>query len=221
MANEPFQLKKTIQGARFIFDVALNQWDLDAVAGSTISNWERTSGHGFVSQEIIDIAGLSKQELTLFFGSQGLQRPLPYTTDILVTPIGGAGLVDIFIVSDVPLGDVTSATHTSWSAGFASSPDDALNTKFAVGKVMVQSNNTPITMIESDAWNFGSGDPTASDKLYLYRWVYFTSAAGIALNNNIIVIPDLRYMANGITTKEPELQHINRLRLSYEQQQRI
>jgi hypothetical protein len=220
MANEPFQLKKIIQGGRFVFDQALNQWDLDPAYPSLNSNWERTAGHSFVSQETIDIAGLSKQELTLFFGGQGLQRPNPYTTDMLVTPTGGAGVIDVFIVSDVPLGDATSAAHTSTYAGFNQSTDDALNTKFAQGKVMVQSTSAPITMIESDTWNFGSGDPTASDRLYLYRWLLFTSAAGIAINGNFIFIPDLRYIANGITTKEPELQHINRLRLSYEQQQR-
>jgi hypothetical protein len=74
-------------------------------------------------------------------------------------------------------------------------------------------------MIESDQWNFGSGEPTASGDLYLYRWVTITSNAGIALNNNVITVPDMRYVATGIAAKEPDLVHINRLRLAYEAQQ--
>ena len=164
------------------------------------------------------------QELTLFFGSQGLQRSSTYFTSITPLPVGGGRVSDIFIVSDVPLQDVgalgTPSLATSTQAGFNASPDDALNTKFARGSVMVQSTNTPGVMIESDTWNFGSNDPTASDSLYLYRWVGLVTS-GIPQNNDTITIPDLRYIATGITTKEPDLIHINRLRLSYEQQQRV
>jgi len=221
MANEPFQIKKTIDGAAFSYDQVSNKWDIDAsLPLYPPSNWEVIDSATFLSREIIDLAGLSKQELTLFFGSQGLQRAFLYSTSVIPSPAGGGGCADIFIVSDVPLGDI-DATPFSMFAGFNISPDDFLNTKFAQGRVMTQSTNTPLTMIESDAWNFGSGDPTASDKLYLYRWVLILSNAGVALNGDTLTIPSVRYLASGITTKEPELQHINRLRLSYEQQQRI
>jgi hypothetical protein len=41
------------------------------------------------------------------------------------------------------------------------------------------------------------------------------------VNGNFIFVPDVRYIANGVATKEKELVHINRLRNSYEQQQRV
>jgi hypothetical protein len=217
--DRPFALKKVIEGARFIFDEALNVWNIEAPTGH---NWNAISAHNFLSEEILDVAGLSKQDLTLFFGAQGLQRALPYTTDVVVTPDGGAGLLDIFIVSDVPLAHPQNIfPPTSFTAGFPTSADEALNTKFARGRAVVQSNSAPITMIESDTWDFGSNSPTAGDRLYLYRWILITSAAGIVMNGNFIFVPDVRYIANGITTKEKDLVHINRLRTSYEQQQRL
>jgi hypothetical protein len=218
--DKPFELKKVIEGARFIFDEALNVWNIEAQTGT---NWEAISAHNFLSEEILDIAGLSKQELTLFFGAQGLQRPLPYTTDIVVNPLGGAGLIDIFIASDVPLTNPQGIAppSVSFTAGFPTSADEARNTKFARGRAVVQSTSAPITMVESDTWDFGSNSPTASDKLYLYRWILITSVAGIAVNGNFIFVPDVRYIANGVATKEKELVHINRLRNSYEQQQRV
>jgi len=220
--NEPFEIKKSIDGAHFIYDQASNTWAVnpDSVL-YTGANWQALSASTFLSQETLDISGLSMQELTLFFGSQGLQRSFLYSTTILTTPTGGGGCVDTFIVSDVPLGDATGATPFSEFAGFNVSPDDYINTKFAHGRVMVQSTNAPLTMIESDQWSFGSGEPTASDSLYMYRWVSILSNAGVALENDSLSVPDLRYVATGITTKEPDLMHINRLRLSYEQQQRV
>jgi len=219
MADEPFEIKKTIDGGTFIYDIATLEWNVRIAP-----NWTKVSGGTFLSEETLDIAGLSMQELTLFFGSQGLQRSTTYFTSMTPLPTGGGRVIDIFIVSDVPLQDVgalgTPSLGTSTEAGFNVSPDDALNTKFARGSVMVQSSNTPGVMIESDTWNFGSNDPTASDSLYLYRWVGLVTS-GIPVNLDTITIPSLRYIATGIATKEPDLIHINRLRLSYEQQQRV
>lgn len=221
MADDPFQLKKTIDGGTFIYDIATLSWTIRV---GTAPNWTKVSGNTFLSEEKLDIAGLSMQELTLFFGSQGLQRSTSYHTTITPLPIGGARALEIFIVSDVPLQDVgalgTPSLGTSTQAGFNISPDDALNTKFARGSIFVQSTNTPGVMIEADTWDFGSNDPTAADTLYLYRWISFVTS-GIPINNDTISVPSLRYIATGITTKEPDLIHINRLRLSYEQQQRV
>lgn len=221
MSNEPFELKKTIEGARFIYDQASNNWAVDGINDViyTGSNWEKLDAATFLSRETLDIAGLSMQELTLFFASQGLQRSFCYVTNVTASPAGGAGCIDVFIVSDVPLGDADTATPFSEFAGFSKSPDDYINTKFAQGRVMSQSTSTPLTMIETDGWNFGSGEPTASGDLYLYRWVTITSNAGIALNNNFLAVPDMRYVATGIAAKEPDLVHINRLRVAYEAQQ--
>jgi hypothetical protein len=220
MNNEPFELKKTLEGARFIYDQSTNDWTVDPTdVIYTGSNWEKLAAGTFLSRETLDISGLSMQELTLFFASQGLQRSFCYVTTVTASPAGGAGCADVFIVSDVPLGDATTATPFSEFAGFSKSPDDYINTKFAQGRIMTQSTSTPLTMIESDQWNFGSGEPTASGDLYLYRWVTITSNAGIALNNNVITVPDMRYVATGIAAKEPDLVHINRLRLAYEAQQ--
>jgi len=219
MSNEPFEIKKTINGATFIYDQASNSWSVSVdTTLYTGANWEVLTASSFLSREILDISGLAKQELTLFFASQGIQRSYLYATTVIASPTGGGGLIDVFIVSDVPLGDPTGSTPFSQFAGFSKSPDNYINTKFAQGRVLVQSTSTPLVMMESDQWNFGSGEPTATDKLYLYRWVSILSNAGVALEANLIHVPDQRYVATGITTKEPELIHINRLRLSYEQQ---
>jgi len=222
MTDRPFRITKVLDGAQWIWDQVGLKWDIDPTYefGSG-NNWDVISANLFLSREILDVAGLSTEDRTLFFGNQTLQKSLPYTTTVTASPAGGGSVLDIVIVSDVPLGDAEDATPLSLMAGFNMSPDNYENTKLGNGVVYVQSTNAPLTMVQSDAYNFGSGDPTASDRLYLYRWVSIISGATIAGPGDLLSVPDIRYLASGISTQEPDLVYINRLRLSYEQSQTV
>jgi len=222
MSDKPFRITKVLDGAQWVWDVPGNKWDIDPTyeLGSG-NNWEVLGASLFLSRETLDIAGLSVEERTLFFGTQTLQKSIAYTTSITASPAGGGSLSDTIVVSDVPLGDADGATPLSILAGFNMSPDNYENTILGNGTVYVQSTNAPLTMMQSDAWNFGSGDPTATNQLYLYRWVNIISGFGVANAGNLISVPDVRYVATGMSTQEPDLVYINRLRLSYEQSKTV
>lgn len=221
MSDRPFRITKVLDGGNWQWDALGNKWDIHPGELAVSNNWEVLNTKLFLSRESLDVAGLSVEDRTLFFGTQNLQKSMAYSSTITVSPAGGATVIDIVVVSDVPLGDADGTTPFSLMAGFNLSPDNYENTKLGAGAVYVQSTNAPLTLLQSDSWNFGSGDPTATDKLYLYRWVSIESGFGIAAAGNLVSVPDIRYSATGMTTQEPDLVYINRLRLSYEQSQTI
>lgn len=230
MSDLPFRITKTIDGATFYYDAAATTWEVSygTEAGPYLpsQNWIKLGVRNvFLSEERLDVAGLSKQELTLFFANQMIQRAGPYISSVAIDPLlGGALIQDTIIVSDVPLGAADTFTPlgqgpNSMQAGFNNSPDDYLNTKLAMGSTWTQSSTSPLVMISSDNYEFGSGDPTATDTLFLYRWVVLD--VPVPAGSDACQVPSIRYTATGMSTKEPDLVHINRLRLSYEQAQTV
>ncbi|AXQ65387.1 MAG: hypothetical protein [Circular genetic element sp.] len=229
MSDAPFRITKVIDGATFYYDAVGATWEVSygTEAGPYLpsNNWIKLGAtNNFLSEERLDLAGLSMQELTLMFANQRIQRSGPYVSTVTIDPAqGGALIIDSFVVSDVPLGAADTFTPlgqgpNSIQAGFNNSPDEFINTKLAIGSSWTQSTTSPLVMLSSDNWEYGSGDPTASDMLYLYRWVQLTVPG--PSGSDACQVPSIRYTATGMTTKESDTVYINRLRLSYEQVQR-
>jgi hypothetical protein len=163
----------------------------------------------------IDISGWTKEGLTAFFAGLYLQRPLPYSSNYTVDPnLGGAVIQDIVIVTDVPINNPLA--NTALSAGFPDDPSDYMTVKLGTGSQRVQTISAPSNLVENDSWNYGSADPTASDTLYVYRYVIVSVPQPIPLLDAVILFPCLRLVAEGIATQEPEYVYLTRLRRSYE-----
>ena len=62
--------------------------------------------------------------------------------------------------------------------------------------------------------SFGSGEPSASDNLYTYCMVKFSSIAGQEEEDNMF-IPGRRFLLGGAAVAESELEYVMRLRRSY------
>jgi hypothetical protein len=60
---------------------------------------------------------------------------------------------------------------------------------------------------------YSSLEPTAADKLYCYRVIYISSARGEGISG---FIPASRVILPGTITEEPQLEHMMRLKRSYE-----
>jgi len=193
-----------------------------SIAPITIGGWEKLNSTGlFFRSDEIDLQGIMREEKTLFFASNYTQRADPYQSGLEVnTTFGGVEIIDRMIVSDVPLKDIRNAPVASIRAGFGSSPDDYMTVKLAEGVVFVQTINAPNTMVMTDSYSFASGDPTASDKLYLYRWVQISRNLNIVVpEDTTVIVPAKRYVATGISTEEPELVWMMRLKRSFEIQE--
>jgi len=88
---------------------------------------------------------------------------------------------------------------------------------FGQGVLLTQNLNAPLQMTVTDSWSFGSGEPSASERLWLYRLFYITKPT-LTVGDGI-QFPEIRYVAQGIAAEEDDYVYLNRLRRSYELQQ--
>ena len=168
---------------------------------------------GFILQTQIDIAGWTKEGLTAFFASMFTQRSGPYRSGGAIVPTDTLSGQDWLIITDVPLDPLNL---TVMEAGFPSHASDYMSVKYAQCRIYTETT-TSLQMIQSDAFDFGSGSPTASGTLYVTRIVI--PDMKVALGGKGVTFPQLRFIAEGVATAEPEFVYLNRLRRSYELQQ--
>lgn len=179
---------------------------------------DTTTSFMAMCEKEIDISGWTKEGLTAFFSSIYTQRATPYVSSYTVGPQGGAVAQDIIVCSDIPLNDPTNVQRPGAVAGFQYTADDWMAVKYQVGSQRTQTINAPGNMVENDAWSGGSGDPTASGTLWLYRFIIISWPV-IPATKEYVQYPELRFVAEGIATEEPEYVYLTRLRRSYELQQ--
>ena len=227
MSDEPFRITKTIDGATFYYDGPGTTWEVSYGLPGSLSpyypghRWEKLgASETFLSRDQIDLAGFSSDERTLFFATQLIQRAAPYSSTVMVDPnIGGALVSEFVLITDIPLANPINGgvpPFNAQTAGFNNTEDEYTNVKLAIGTMWSQTTTSPLGLVNADRWEFGSGDPTASDTLYMYRYVTLT--AGVPAPSDAISIPAVRYVATGVSTQESDLVYVNRLRRSYEQQ---
>jgi len=217
---KPFRIIKQLNALNLNAGASPNDWNITALATSGFVNegWSKISGNTFLQQQTIDLHGLTAQEKTMFFSTQFLQRPHQYETDAAFAASGGMTIWDQIVVSDVPLANPEVPVGNqlpSIFAGFDVSADDYITVKLAEGVILAQNNAIPLVLSIVDSFSFGSGDPTASNKLYLYRWATINTSLPIAIGGRV-TIPPLRYVGLGVTTKEKELVWMQRLKRSFE-----
>lgn len=213
MSDQSFRLTEYFPSVSLTWSGAA--WEADdtsyvAVVAGSSSYWM------FSSQ--IDVGGWTKRELTAFFANQYTQKAGSHLATGAVDPaLGGIEGTDKLIVTDVPLSESTASLTTLRSAGFMDNPSDYMTIKFMEGTALVQTSNAPNVMSLNDRYQCGSGDPTAAGTLYCYRILDITKAVGPSfVAGDAVRFPQMRYVAEGISAKEPPWIHIDRLRRSYE-----
>ena len=166
----------------------------------------------FLSSRQIDMAGLSVEEKSLFFEAASIQTPTYTCSQSGTNPGDNIQIVDA--VSTIPL-DVENNVFDPVFLGFGFPGSDLGNNEHIVyGRFQRWSTDVdhaqlfPV-MIESNT--FGSMEATASDTLYLYRWVYFT-----AVNIGTGSVGPARVMFGINAKQEPTYQQLMRMRRSYE-----
>lgn len=217
MTERPFNIKEYIPYIEIKRNVSNDGYEQDLTkSGAPYTQlYDTATSAAWFLRSKIDVGGWTRDELTGFFASQFLQRTVSYNVVGLVDAVlGGMSGEDIVIVSDVPL----DTDNSLWfHAGFPRADSDWMTIKFAEGIQKVQTSTSPVIMTTNDAWSFGSGEPTATDFLYVYR--YITVRKNLPGPTDIMHFPTLRYVAVGIATDEPDHVYVNRLRRSFELQQ--
>ena len=206
MPKEPkaHQLYKQVPGSSFIY----NQTIPTPVGSSATNGWDILPGAPSdvaVYRTYIDLAGWSKQALTTFTQGVDVQKSLiPIKTGTVI------GLYEIdFLttrrITDNELLDIFSMP------GFLSSTVDLMEVIYGERMYYAENQQVTGTFVQISGETFGSGNPTATDKLHWTRLVVPHQPA----ENDIIYMPETNLVVQAMTAEEKDLVWMERLRRSY------
>lgn len=212
--------------------------------------WTPSSNlYGVFWEGSIDLSGLMADDRTLFTTAATIQESGPIKTQpayTFPTPYvpNDFYFVTVDIVSDVPLSkqEVSKAISGITAPGFIGNDITSEWEQIIYGrrttqvmrqKVIPELNPIDPTAptiyhVHNNLWcdpvseyTFGSGAPTASRKLYLYRMVSQQRTVYTFGPGGQIDIPSSRFVIGGFTAKEGDLSHLMRMSRSFEHAQRV
>jgi len=170
------------------------------------------------TEQYFDLSGYELDDLTLAIMDAKVQDPGVYTY---------SGNEDIFICYDIYSQERLSEddlkliksnhTTTTMSApGMSEGPLDRSQIVFGLSRVFAR--NTTVTglqtlMLNARTVRFGSGNPTAVQKLWAYRIIVFLQTPA---NEDTLVIPASTLVLVAQIVQEDDLPYMMRLKRSYE-----
>jgi len=191
---------------------------LGPISGS-FANWQALVNLPVIYNEnYLDLSGYELDDLTLIPSSVTVQDPGVYLY---------SGQGHVFCVYDIlsqerltvaqidQLGEL-NRTNRQAGPGMPGGPLD--REQIVYGLYRFFSNNTtqtgmPQLMLNARTVRFGSGQPTAVQKLWAYRIVIFADSPAA---DDTVVIPACTFVLNAEIVKEKELSYMMRLKRSYE-----
>jgi len=206
---------------------------MEAGAWPPYNGWESITPSGLGGdllcwQGRLDLQANFKQELTFFPTGQTIQEPGIFVGELEGS--SGTYLEVLEIVSQVPLGLQTIADE--WS-GFGIAPTRSVpsflestssHEDILVGRyrtLLASTVSSDTTMYNTaKTQNFGSGEPTATDELYIYVLVRLSGLLDPEAENALRV-PERRFVIAGLLAEEPDLEYMMRLKRSFELQEKV
>lgn len=190
-------------------------WTLDAAQSG--EGWKSLPPNGFYNEQILDLAGLSQEQKTVFFNGIAQQE---LGNPVVLGGAAGDGLHVIDVISSIPLSE-TSITAMLTYGNFSSGLGIPVPT---FEQTIYMNVRDFVVDVDTAAWGYmvlvssnqlGSLQPTASDRLYCYRAMYFNqNFTGTASGLNSV-----RYVIGANPEEEKEYQYLMRLKKSYDLQQ--
>jgi len=159
-------------------------------------------------QGYIDLAGWSKQDLTMFTQAVDIQKCFMSRND------GAAGSLPV--VKEIDLVTTRKLTRAeiveeSTLPGFEGNTVDLMEVIYGLRRTLVFNANIAREYVIADVETFGSGNATAMDKLHWTRIIQFSIVGPAA---NLYVYPTNMLVA-AVTMHEKDLVWLERLRRSY------
>jgi len=174
-----------------------DNWEIVIVPTGTLQTW--------VYRGYIDLAGWTKEDLTLFTQAVDVQNALP--------PTLSPGIVKLNIqdyVTTRRLTDAECGPEFSPKAGFHDSTMDLMQVVY--GEWRSWSNSSEVgTAVSTSGDTFGSGNPTAMDKLHITRVISVLQSG----DDDGFSVPAANYVIGAVTKEEKDLVYLERLRRSY------
>ena len=162
-------------------------------------------------QGYIDLSGYTREDRTFFPGVPIAQDGgyygmsagtyLAMYTMITQSPIDETSMLSNTLDFTVPgfLGSTTNPDQVTWGIGSTMAPGSTHNNLLSV----------------QDAWSWGTGNPTATDRLYIYKFAHvITETEDVSVQ-----LPPTHILVPGMVEGEADLVYMQRLRRSFELQQ--
>lgn len=188
--------------------------------------WVKIAANNFFligNEQYIDLNGLNIDDKTVFFDAITVQSPLPPIIEKKspVSPAipAGASIIIHDIITSVPLAlDDNTPAQLGYGIGY-------MQSQYDFEHVIYYRSQTWATDVDyagnicnlTHQSQSGSGMPTASDRLYCYRFVQWSPQVQ---NAKVTIMPS-RFVLGVQASKENDLTYIYRLKRSYELQQRF
>lgn len=205
------------------YDLVATTWNVSTEFGG---QWEQamaqpnafqTFAPSLIHSSTIDLSGLEGPGKNLTFFPQGFALQEPGYVFFTSSVNQWIGVYDV--VSTVPFTNQQLAdmyTHNS-APGMADMPGDWDRVCYGRQRLMsgmAAGAGSPAIanmMFTQNSNLFGSGEPSAVSKLYIYRVV----TTVLPDNGALLVLPGLRLAVGGIIAPESELVHLDRMYRSY------
>ena len=210
MAKEHGLIQMTLGGAP-------NQYSIT----SNLSGWTQPyPPQGvFMSKNYFDLAGLSMREKTLFFKGATVQQ--------WANPSGTAlAAGDLCIITDVMSSSPMTDNELNGFATYGNfaGPGTTLSSGLTFEQTIYARRREYAVSLDLAAWGsmqlvsddqLGSMSPTASDRVYSYRYIFIQLAG----TNKELNVFGCRHLLSAEAKEEPEFEYLMRLKKSYELQQ--
>jgi len=186
------------------------QANFDSPGASTAlgTGWEINAANIGINRTYIDLSMLSTEELTLFTKGVDIQKSI-------MPVVGGALTTNMRIFDLITTRRLTDAELSTMAniPGFAGSTVDLMEVVFGRRQTLAANSTIPGTFIQVDNATFGSGNPTAMNRLHWTRWVSLIAAGGTGTETT--VVPAANLIVQAVTAKEKDFVWMERLRRSY------
>jgi len=172
--------------------------------------WTPLNTFDMVYRTYIDLAGWSKQSLTMFTQGVDIQKsdipllaPLPASVDV----VWEYDFLTTRRLTDVELGLILFGD----TPGFLPSTVDLMEVIYGERMQYARNSTVPQTLVQVSGETFGSGNPTATDKLHWTRYIRL----GNSLPTDSIQVFSTNLVVQAMTVEEKDLVWMERLRRSY------
>jgi hypothetical protein len=182
----------------------------------TATNGWRVEENAVYYETYWDMSPYTLNDLTYFPITAVLQDGMPHLFSVSNPTDINMQILDI--VSQVPLqiGAVRADLLINNPPGSPLSTEDFTQMVMCQYRFMLPTTqfSTSTLMTPATLGQFGSLEPTAIEKLYIYRII--VPATANRVTGDTIGIPATRFIMNGAVAKESELEYMMRLKRSYE-----
>ena len=162
------------------------------------------------NRQYIDLSGWSHQDLTTFTQGIDIQKQQ------LPLPIPSGGISNLWEFDFITTRRLTDGELTSWGTnsaipGFLPSTCDLMQVIYGERMSYGENQTIPLSYIQVGGETFGSGNPTAMDKMHWTRLYVMPSVTP----GTTIIFCSTNLIVQALTVEEKDLVWMERLRRSY------